>query len=628
MLQDIRKSTKGPTAKIVVGLIVISFSIFGIESILVGGSGGGIAEVNGEEVSPDEVLQEINILKRRLIAQRGDQLDPTMLDDELLSSRALQSVIAKKLQLQAAEDFDLTVSDGQIGALVSSMEQFQINGEFSPDMYKSILSGAGFTPASFKRGLAQDLLLSQLTSGLAGSDFTTAAELNLNAVYAAENRDVRFLTIPAEKFSSSDNISDAEVEQYYQDNQSQSQFQSEETVDLNYIELTLESFRKPVAEAIVLEQYELEKENYDYKTQSRVSHILFEQTGDESDDAFQVRIQGVQEKLAAGEDFSELAKASSDDVGSASYGGELGFTQGDTFPQEMESAIAALAVGTISEPVESDAGVHLIKLEERRDGQMPPFGELRADLEDRVQTLEARRELNAVVEKLKDIAFNAEDLAAPATELDLVVKQVTGISRTSQEGLFSYSSLLTAAFSDDVLLERHNSDVIELPGDTYVAISVSSHSEPQPKPLEAVRRQIQNSLSQDAARRAMIEAADSALATLKGGQSIESYANDNGYEWQVELAAYRGNTVIPRTILQRAFELPVPNPGESVFEYVLSAEGDVQMLELARVSPGILSALGPAQKTELREQVKGEFARLANIEFQRGVRERAEITVL
>lgn len=626
MLQDIRKSTKGTTAKIVIGLIVVSFSIFGLESILVGGSGGGVAEVNGEDVSPDEVLQEINILKRRLIAAMGDQLDPTMLEDDLLSSRALEAVIAKKLQLQAAEEFDLAVSDRQIGSLVTSMEQFQINGEFSPEMYKSLLSGAGFTPASFKRGLAQDILLSQLTSGLAGSDFTTAAELKLNAVYAAESRDIRFLTIPAEKFSSSDNVNEQEVEQYYQDNQSL--FQTEETVDLDYIELTLESFRKPVEEAVLLEQYELEKENYQYKTESRVSHILFEQGDDESDEALQLRVQGVQDQLTAGADFSEVAKAESDDVGSATYGGDLGFTEGDAFPEEMESAIAALAVGALSEPVESDAGIHLIKLIEQRDGKMPPLEELRSELEDRVQTLEARRELAVVVEKLKDLAFNAEDLSAPAADLGLEVKQATSISRTSQEGLFSYAALSTAAFSDEVLLEKHNSDVMELPGDTYVAISVSSHKEPELKPLESVRSVILASISRDAARRAIIEAAEAAIATLNEGSSLENFANDNGYDWQVELAAYRGSTVVPRNVLQRAFELPGPTPGDSVFEYVLSPEGDVQVLELARITAGELKALLPAQKTELQEQVKAEFARMANNEFQRGVRERAEISVL
>lgn len=626
MLQDIRKSTRGTTAKIVVGLIVVSFSIFGLESILVGGSGGSVAEVNGEKVLPDEVLQEINVLKRRLIAAMGDQLDPTMLDDDLLSARALESVIAKKLQLQAAADFDLTVSDRQIGTLVSSMEQFQINGEFSPEMYRSLLSGAGFTPASFKLGLAQDLLLSQLTSGLAGSDFSTAAELKLNAEFAGESRDVRFFTIPADKFSSADNIPEEDVEQYYQDNQSR--FQTEETVDLDYIELTLESFRKPVSEATVIEQYELEKENYQYKTENRVSHILFEQAGEESNDAFQVRIQTVQDQLTSGADFAELAKTSSDDVGSAIYGGDLGFTQGETFPEEIESAIATLEVGAISEPVQSDAGIHLLKLEEKREGAMPALEELRAELEDRVQTLEARRELSAVVEKLKDIAFNAEDLSEPAAELELEVKQAVSISRNTQQGLLSYSSLLTAAFSDEVLLEGHNSDVIELPGDTYVAMSVRKHSEPELKPLTSVRSQIISSISQGVARRAMIEAADAALAALNGGSTIESFANENKYEWQVELAAYRGSAIVPRTILQRAFELPSPSPGESVFEYVLSPEGDVQVLELARVTPGSLTALAPAQRAELRQQVKSEFARMANTEFQRGVRDRAEISAL
>jgi peptidyl-prolyl cis-trans isomerase D len=126
----------------------------------------------------------------------------------------------------------------------------------------------------------------------------------------------------------------------------------------------------------------------------------------------------------------------------------------------------------------------------------------------------------------------------------------------------------------------------------------------------------------------MVAAADAALAALNGGSSIESFANDNKYEWQVELAAYRASSVVPRTILQRAFELPTPGPGESVFEYVMSPEGDVQVLELARVTPGALTALAPAQRTELREQVKSEFARMGNTEFQRGVRNRAEISVL
>ena len=126
MLQDIRQNIQGTAAKIVVGLIVVSFSIFGIESILVGGGGGGVAEVNGEEISPLELQQSINAQKRRLIAMMGDRLDPAMLDDELLSPQSLQSLINRKLLTQSAASMKLAVSEREMGALIAGMDQFQL----------------------------------------------------------------------------------------------------------------------------------------------------------------------------------------------------------------------------------------------------------------------------------------------------------------------------------------------------------------------------------------------------------------------------------------------------------------------------------------------------------------------
>jgi peptidyl-prolyl cis-trans isomerase D len=626
MLQDIRKSTRGTTAKIVVGLIVVSFSIFGIESILVGGSGGGVAEVNGEHIYIEQVEQLVNSQKRRLIAMMGENLDPAMLDDQRLSAQALENLITRKLQMQSAANLKLGVSEQQIGAVIGSMEQFQVDGQFSPEMYKSLLSGAGYTPALFKQGLQDDLIIRQLSSGLAGSDFATPAELQLNAAYTAENRDVRYLTIPLERFSVDVEIDGEAVAQYYQDNQAQ--FQTPEAVELDYIQLTVDEFRQPVEESLLFEQYELEKENSQYQTQSGVSHILFEQGTDESNDAFQVRIVAVQDQLAMGADFAELAKTVSDDIGSASYGGDLGFTQGDAFPAEMEEVIAQLEIGAVSEPVETDAGIHLIKLVERRSGEIPPFEEMRADLEDRLQTQEARRELALVVEELKDLAFNAEDLSAPAEELGLDVMQSGLVSRSQVDGLFANASLLETAFSEDVLELGHNSDVIELSGETYVALRVRSYHEPEMKPLEAVRAVIVTNITDDLSRTAVVDAANEALAQLRAGASLEAFSNDAGYEWQVELAANRTSPVVPQPVLQRAFELQVPADGESTFDYVFTPTGDAQVLELVRVTPGAYEALNEPQKTQLKQQITAEYGRMVNTEFQRGLRDRADITVL
>lgn len=627
MLQDIRKSTQGTAAKVVVGLIVISFSIFGIESILLGGSGGGIAEVNGEQIYPGEVQQLVNTQKRRLISMMGENLDPAMLDDQLLSTQALDSIIARKLQMQSAGRLKMAISDKQIGAIIGSMEQFQIEGKFSPELYKSMLSGAGYTPAAFKQGLADDLLITQLNSGLAASDFATPAEVRLNAIYVGESRDIRYLTIPLEKFSADTQVSEDDILQYYEDNQLA--FRTQESVELDYIKLSLDDFKKPVPESVLLEEYELQKENEQYSTESGVSHILFEQQSDETDETFQARVRSAQDKLSEGMDFAELAKAVSDDIGSAGFGGELGFTQGDAFPAEMEEAIALLSeVGAVSGPVVSDAGTHLIKLTERRDGKIPAFDELRAELEERVQTSEARREITLVVENLRDLAFVAEDLNGPAEELALQVVTSEPVTRAHSEGLFSNVSLLQAAFSEEVLGQGHNSEVIELAGETYVTLRVRKHSEPMVKPLDQVRDQIVANIVDESARAAVASAAQQAIAALSSGASLESYSVENDYEWQVELAANRGNGMIPRGLLQRAFELAMPGQGQSAFDYVMTPEGDVQVFELARVTPGTVETLSDAQRQQLAEQITTEFARMANAEFLRGLRNVADITVL
>ncbi|MEH6582136.1 MAG: SurA N-terminal domain-containing protein [Halioglobus sp.] len=627
MLQDIRKSSQGTAAKVIIGVIVLSFAAFGIESILVGGGSSGIAEVNGEQIYPGEVEQLVNTQKRRIISMMGENMDPAMLDDERLTAQALESIIGRKLQMQEAAALKLTISNKQISGVVASMEQFQLDGQFSPDMYKSLLSGAGYTPESFKRGLAEDLLLNQISSGLAGSDFATQAELALNATYSAESRDVRYLTIPLEKFTADMEVGDEQIEQYYSDNEQA--FYTPETVELDFVELSLEDFKQAVEEETLLEQYELEKENNEYQTESGVAHILFEQGEEETDEAFQGRIATAQKSLTEGADFGELAKTASDDIGSASYGGELGFTQGDTFPEEMEDAIAALEVGAVSTPVETDAGVHLIKLTERRDGEVPPFEEMRAALESRVQTQEARKELTRVVEELKDLAFNAEDLSSPAQELALEVQRSDAVSRSQQEGLFANQTLLTAAFSDEVLAQGHNSDVIEVTSDSFVVLRVRTHNEPEVKPLELVKGEIVARITDETARASVREAADQILAQLHAGTGLEQLANESGYDWQVELAADRQNPMLPQSVLQRVFQLPAPAvEGESSYDYVLTATGDVQVFELVRVTPGSLATLEPTQRDALQGQITSEYGRMVGSEFQNGLRESADVTIL
>ncbi len=623
MLQDIRQHTQGTAAKIIIGIIVISFAFFGIQSILVSGGDNEIADVNGELIYPQQLQQALDTQKRRLISMMGDQFDPAMLDDERLAPQALESLINRALLMQSAQALKLVISEIDIGAVVGGMQQFQVGGRFSPDVYKSVLSSAGYTPSSFKQGLREDMLLSQLRSGVAGSEFVTSSELELNSQVILEQRDLNFFTIPLEKFTSISPPTDADINAYYLDHQEA--FRTLESLDLDYLELTLDDYRKPVSEAAILGAYEQAKQDLQYQTQNRVSHILFET---DEDSSVQQRVASAQEKLAAGMAFADVAKQFSDDIGSVDKGGDLGYTSGEAFPDEMEVVVAELEPGVVSNPLETDAGTHLILVTERKQAEAPSLEDMRSALENTIQEDDARETLLLTVESLRDLSFNAEDLRNPAKELNLSVEQADVVSRSQAEGLFSNPSLLTAAFSDDVLLAGNNSEVIELAGSNFVVLSVRKHNIPEIKALSAVREQVVAALVEETARLAVLSEANHALQEMHDGLTADKFADAQQYELKVELGIDRGNTLLSPEILGRTFQLPLPTAGAASIDFISMPNGDAVVIELLSVTAGEFKSLPTQEQAQFQQLLATEAGRLIDIEYQRGLRERAKISIL
>lgn len=623
MLQNIRKNLQGTIAKVIVAIIVVPFALFGIESLLGGGGVQYAAEVNGEGIGVVELQQQINQQKRRLMSSMGDNIDPSMLDDQLLAGPALEFMIQKELLMQAADDYGLAVSDARLGEFIGGMEVFQREGQFNQVMYRQILSDQGYTPAGFQQALREDLIMTQLRAGLASSEFVTSGEVAQMAALQDEQRDIRYMVLPLEAFRDEAVISEEDIQSWYDENQSR--FVTKETVSLEYIELRLEDYRQPVAEDRLREAFELEKVNFQLQEQRRVSHILFEQAEDESEEQVQTRVVAAQEQLAAGQTFDVVASGMSDDVGSASFGGDIGYTGGDAFPEEMELVIAALELNQVSEPVTSDAGVHLLLVTEIRAGESAGFEEVRAELEARISEEEARLALVKSVEDLRDLVFNAEDLAGPAAELELVVAQSEQISRTETEGLFANPQLIAAAFSTEVVNDGYNSEVIELNGEQFVVLRALEHKPSVARPLLEVRAQVERALADQKARETIREQASTLLARLGEGASVEELALENDYQWQVELAARRDNRSLPPSLVRRAFQLPAPADEGSTFEFVQNAEGDIELFELVRVTAGSADNLSEAQRVQLRLRLREEQGQQTDSYYQQALQAEAKI---
>jgi len=624
MLQSMRQGAQSATAKIIIGLIVLSFAAFGLETLLPGAAGTSVAEVNGEEISPFALQEAVTQQKRQLVSVLGEDIDPAMLDDERLQPRALESLIQRSLLLQKAAELGLVASDAQIGKSITSIDAFQLNGNFSSEAYKSVLANAGYTPERFRRLQAEDIVLTQLQTAVSESEFVTQRELSAMANLVGEERDVRYLVIPEGRLVPSDALSDDALRTYYDAHQPD--FLQPEQVAVDYILLAPEDFRVEADEETVRQQFESVRDEYTVSTQSRVSHILLTPEDEESDSDFARRVAEVSERLNLNEEFSDIARELSDDIGSASQGGALGFTDGTAFPEKMEAAIAGLqSPGQVSTAVVTDAGTHFIRLEERIDGDSVSYEDVKDELRSSIESAEAERSLLLAVEELRDLVFNAPDLAGPAAAVSAKVERSEAFSRELGRGLFAEAALRDVAFSPEVFEDGINSEVVELSGKRFAVLRIAEITPSQVAPFDEVESDIAEKLSAELESDALRAMQLQAEQELEGEGTFEDIARTLDLEWRVELATTRLASQLPRPVLEAAFAMPA---GDAARLRAVAVPGAGHaLIQLARVTPGSLASLTTAEAETLMSRRSSEQQRLSFGEYLKYQRETAEIIV-
>ncbi len=625
MLQNIRDNLQGVMAKVVIGIIIVPFAAFGLESLLSGGGSSEVVTINGEEVGEFEVQQAIQLHRRQLMSRMGENVDFSKLDENTLRKPALESLIGRRVMLQKAEAADLHVSDQTLDELIVQLEQFQVDGQFSSVLYENLLRSSGMTPQYYKSLLKRDLLIAQLSSPIAQGGFITAKELQLASRFTEEKRDIRFLTLPIADIEGSVVVSDEEIQQYYDDNQSK--FYSEESVSIEYLEVKRSDFYLDVEESEIRAQYDQELSQLDVPVQRRVSHILIELDETSLEDAT-AKLKQIKERLLQGEDFSGLAKELSEDIGSSKNGGDLGFSQGDTFPEEFERALESMAVNDVSEPIETDAGLHLVQLTDIQKSTPPSFEDSKARILEEIQKVAAEGAYIEKVEQLADITFNSDNLAEPAEDLELPLNNSDFFTKRGGEGLLSNARVIGAAYSAEVLKNSSNSELLELNEDHTLVLRIKEHKPASLKPLEQVKQSVERSVQLKKAKAQLASQAEELLALLQKGGNIQKLANENGLRWQVTPSATRNSGGVDRQIITRAFELPVPGEGKQALDRVNLRNGDVVLLSISKVKEGSESDMPDTQRDGMKSYLGRTDGYSAFDVYQKNARKTAEVEIL
>ena len=592
LMQRLRDGSSGILAKIIVGLIIVVFALFGFGSIttfLV--PVPKAATVNGSEITQQTMEIAVERQRRRLLAQDVPAED---IDEDELRGEVLDSLVSREVLTQAAEGMGLYISAEAIDDQIRRTQAFQIDGVFDPEQFKLTLGGAGYSPLTYRDELKADILIDQMRSGIRQSAFMTPGEIRRYGALVLQMRDISWLRIDVDAIKSEVSISDEAISDYY--NQHTAGFVTEEAVSLEYVELRLEDLAAKVAVTpeVIQQQYEETKDSYTKKESRRVSHILSQISDTVHAADARARIDGILEQLrnveagdAASDDrktFAELAREHSDDPGSAANGGDLGFNEPGIFAPEFEAVANELELNQLSDPVLTQYGYHIIKVTEIEPAYTPPLDEIRDDVESTYRTSVARDEFVMLSTRLSELLFENFDLEVPASETGLT-RQTTGmVTRSTDTGLMANAEVAVMAFSPDVLVDRNNSDVIEISDDYHVALRVLEHKPGALRTIEEVTAEIRAMLQQEQAIQLAESRAADMIKAMDAGSLARYVADQYGLSWETLAGATRTTPDVDVDILDGAFNLPRPVEGRESVGITRLPDGDSAVLRVSSVT--------------------------------------------
>ena len=624
---DALKGTEGSAKRkwityLFVGALSIVFAAwgaYGIVNLSFGGSNYA-AEAGGSKITLEEArnawLREQTQWQQRFGGVEIPAELRTRLQDQVLEGMISRAIIAKR-----THDLGYRVGHDELIEAVHTEPAFQIGGQYSPEAARDALARAGLTPETFQQELRTELQRSQLENAIRGSDFLTPTEFARLRELQDQEREVRYVILPADKFPGVP-ADDAAVEAYYKAHEAQ--FLTPESVHIQYGELRLDALEAQVTvtDADLRAQYDKEQSQLTVPEKRHARHILI--IG--KDDAAALKeAQDVLAQAKAGKDFAELAKQYSKDPGSARNGGDLSWADKSTFVKPFADALFGMQPGEIRGPVKTQFGYHIIRLEEIQAGKGKSFEEARAQLQAELRRNRATDRLGEIQEQLQTkLSEPNADLNAIAQEFKLQSGDIAqyvkgagaaplGTSPQIQDLLFGEPPLATGRLGGPVLL-----------GDNaLVVVKVLEHRKPQPKPLAELRADIVSAIAKERGTQAALKAAEAARARLEAGASFDAVAQSLGLTAEPTHFVGRNDPSVPAPIRTAAFAAQRPAK-TAVYRALTMTDGGAAVVAITALRTGAATP-DPQQQAARVQQEAGREAVGDVLAYVGEVRRTAEV---
>ena len=627
MLQQLRDQTQSTGFKVLVVAIILVLTLFGFGATNIFlGAVPNLATVGDVEITERLLSIETERERRRIIARMGAEFDPSDIDRLELQNYALDQLVNRQVVYQTTSALGLAFSDAEIDQRVRDNPVYQVGGEFNEALYRQQVQLMGFSPIQFIEEIRQGLPAELLTEGLTTTAFTQDWETGQAVSLLNQRRDIAYLNLAVSDYLPTIEVGEEDVAIRYQEDQTS--YVTEPTVDVEWIELSLNTMRAQASisedDAYLREVYEAGISSLADNAPRASAHILVVVDDVADEGSALEQIQDVAERLADGEEFAALAEELSQDPGSAPLGGDLGMMAKGSFDSAFEDALWSLSeVGDVSQPVRSEFGYHLIRLNEVGQVEIPSFAEEKERILAELREDAAAEAYDTAIEELEQLAFEERySLTETATALGLAVQKVENVSQNPDSTqlpkwqLAGDADVIESLFSAEGL-DGENSAVLSLDGDRAVVVRASDYAPAEQMTLEDVRPDIVGALKLEAALSQIETDQQSALAKLLEGASVSDVAASLGKRWETRELITRGGVTpqgspeVPQFVLREAFALARPEPGEKSVGTASSSEGSA-LIVVTRVIAGDVDATAQVLIDQLEQQV---VARDQQLEF-------------
>ena len=506
-------------------LIVPSFVLVGVSSYDKSNTGAEVAVVDGQKITQQEWEEAQRQQMERYRGMMGAQFDAKMFENPQVKQGVLENLVAERSLAAEVARTHMTVGDAALQSSIMQYTQFRkADGGFDKERYVAALSAQGMSPAAYEARLRRELTLEQLNSAVASSAFAPRSIAARLSEISDQEREAQELMFPAATYAAQVKVSDEMVKAFYDKNAAL--FQIPEQVKAEYVVLDAAAVERQISvpDSEVEAYYNANKDKFGQPERRTASHILISVKKDASaadKAAAKAKADAILADLRkAPASFAAVAKAKSQDPGSAEAGGDLGVVEKGAFVKSVEDAIYALKQGEISNVVESEFGYHILTVPSITPAKLKTLDEAKAQIAAELKKGKASKKYSEMAEVFTNTVYEQSDSLKPvADKLGLKVESVAGVARNPSPQLgpspVNNAKFLKALFGDDALKNKRNTEAVEVAPSTLVAGRVLEYKPAAKRPLAEVEPLIRQRVTQEEAAKLARAAGEKKLAEVK-----------------------------------------------------------------------------------------------------------------